>query len=252
MDNNPTTTGSEQTICPKHFLKRKLIEREVDTEQFEKYYKKSHFYLEEDCSQVVACEKSNFSRGGIFTIRLRPCSVPRTIFTRYHWIRFDQYRKFPEFLGIPAWLKPFLYQYNQAGCREERLCSIFRHLPCELLSQIRSACTAVVILALKRMNQAQEVASVGRLCESNEKIENDQWLYEGIGLSDDELETYEAADFGILRCDSANFSLCSPNSPPPYPITRRLRPAPSDPRIVRIDPVSPRADHVSAAGASIP
>jgi hypothetical protein len=147
--------------------------------------------LEED-------EVKTSPRSGVLTLRLRPWSVPRMHLSSHHRMRLEKLRNFPEFTGVPGWLKPFIGQYNQTGCREERLCSIYRSLSRELISEIRSACTAVVVLTLKRMNLARKMASLNG---PEDRMESDQWLYEGIGLSDDELESYDAADFGIVRYD---------------------------------------------------
>jgi hypothetical protein len=140
------------------------------------------------------------SRGGLLTLRLRPCSVPRINLARHHRIRMEYPRSFPRLAGIPAWLKPFLSQYNQMGCREEQLCSTYRHLPLDLMSEIRSACTAVVILSLRRLKHAAEAAKRRQLDpDAPMPMESDQWLHEGLSLSDTELETYDEAEFGIVR-----------------------------------------------------
>ena len=97
------------------------------------------------------------------------------------------------------WLKPYLYQLNQMGCREDRLCSIFQKLSHELLSELRTACTAVVISALHGKEQARTNSKYDDLPQNFDSIEDEQWLYEGLGLCDDELETYDIADFGVLR-----------------------------------------------------
>ena len=49
-------------------------------------------------------------------------------------------------------------------------------------------------LAFSRMKHVQDIAKY-----ELEQIEDEQWLYEGLGLSDHELETYDTADFGVVR-----------------------------------------------------
>ena len=183
-------------------IKRKLVDTDIITEPrtvtccFGKEHDENlRFSIENDPLEL----NSNLYRGGLLTNRLRPCSVPRLCLTRYHRIRLEQPLKLPEFAGLPGWLKPFLSQHNQMGLREDRLCAIFRHLPDDLLSELRSACTAVVVISLKRMKIAQEAASNDRCYEIDDDMESEPWLYEGSGLSDDELETYDAAEFGIVR-----------------------------------------------------
>ncbi len=87
------------------------------------------------------------------------------------------------------------------GCRAERLCSIFRNLPDDLLSALRTACTTVIVLILQRMTVAKDTASRNLLCSEDglDKMEDEQWLYEGLGLSDDELDTFDQADIGVVR-----------------------------------------------------
>jgi hypothetical protein len=100
------------------------------------------------------------------------------------------------------WLKPFLHHHHQMGCRAERLCKVYRNLPDDLLSAIRTAWTPVIILGLHRMRIAMQNASHNPLCkyvDGSDKLEDEQWLYEGLELSDDELDTYDQADFGVLR-----------------------------------------------------
>ncbi len=52
------------------------------------------------------------------------------------------------------------------------------------------------------MRIAIQNASLNPLCSVDglDKLEDEQWLYEGLGLSDDELDTYDQADrfSGIL------------------------------------------------------
>ena len=105
----------------------------------------------------------------------------------------------PEFSDIPSWLRPYLYQLNQMGCREDRLCSIFQHLPHDFLCVLRTACTAVAVLALQRIEHARAYNENDHLPKRYDSLEDEQWLYEGMGLSDDELETFDSADFGVLR-----------------------------------------------------
>jgi hypothetical protein len=140
-------------------------------------------------------------RSGLLTSRMRPCSVPRSKLTRYYRMQLEDSERHPDFVGIPAWLKPFLHHYNQMGCRAERLCHVFRNLPDDLLTAIRTACTTVVVLVLHRMMVAKETASHSLICEEDtmDRMEDEQWLYEGFGLSDDELDTFDQADFGVLR-----------------------------------------------------
>ena len=145
----------------------------------------------EECDQVFVLGSV---QGGLLTSRLRPCSVPRSNLTRFYRIRLEPPRKLPDFAGIPVWLKPFLNVYNQMGYREERLCSVYHRLSQELISAFRSACSAVMTLAFSRMKHVQDIAKY-----ELEQIEDEQWLYEGLGLSDHELETYDTADFGVVR-----------------------------------------------------
>jgi hypothetical protein len=140
-------------------------------------------------------------RSGLLTCRMRPCSVPRSKLTRYYRMQLEDSERHPDFVGIPAWLKPFLHHYHQMGFRAERLCHVFHNLPDDLLTAIRTACTTVVVLALQRMRIVKDTASRNLLCsdESLDKMEDEQWLYEGLGLSDDELDTFDRADFGVVR-----------------------------------------------------
>ncbi len=98
-------------------------------------------------------------------------------------------------------MKPFLHHYNQMGCQGERLCHVFVNLPDDLLSAIRMACATVVVLALQRMTKANEFANRSLMCSNDglAKMEDEPWLYEGLGLSDDEMDTFDQADFGIVR-----------------------------------------------------
>ena len=143
----------------------------------------------------------NTARGGLLTNRLRPCSVPRSNLTQCYRLRIDDWNICPAFVGLPGWLKPFVIQQYQLGCNEDRLCSMFGKISNDLLSVIQAACTSVLLLLVERSVQTQANA---KQCEyikydSGIPIEEEQWLFEGIGLSDDELETFESADFGILR-----------------------------------------------------
>ena len=118
---------------------------------------------------------------------------------RYYRMRIDDSKAPPEFSDIPSWLRPYLYQLNQMGCREDRLRSIFQHLPHQFLSVLRTACTTIAISALQRIEHARAYNEYDRLPNRADSLEDEQWLYEGMGLSDDELDTYDSADFGVLR-----------------------------------------------------
>ena len=172
--------------------KRKLSEKDPDSNPC------SSVSTLDPCDDVVDL---NTYRSGLLTCRLRPCSIPRLKFTRYHRMKFESSRKHSDFMGMPGWLKPFLHQHHQKGCRADRLCDIFRELPDDLLSAIRTACTTVVVLNLHRMRVATDKAnqSVSPSDISSYKMENEPWLYEGFGLGDAELETFDQADFGVIR-----------------------------------------------------
>jgi hypothetical protein len=150
------------------------------------------------CDDVIDL---NTYRSGLLTCRLRPCSIPRLKLTRYHRLKFECSRRHPDFMGIPEWLKPFLHQHYQKGCRADRLCDIFRELPDDLLSALRTACTTVVVLNLHRMRVATDRANQSLLQNdiSSYKMEDEPWLYEGFGLCDAELDTFDQADFGVVR-----------------------------------------------------
>ena len=158
------------------------------------------------CCDVI---DTNTNRSGLLTCRMRPCSlpIPRLKLTRYYRMKLEGSDKSPDFNGVPAWLKPFLHHHNQMGCRAERLCTLFGNLSDDLLSAIRTACTTVVVLALQRMMIANGAASRNMLCPEDglDKMEDERWLYEGNGLSDDELDTFDQADFGVLRLYFINF-----------------------------------------------
>jgi hypothetical protein len=51
------------------------------------------------------------------------------------------------------------------------------------------------------MRIAMQNASHNPLCnvDGSDKLEDEQCLYEGLELYDDELDTYDQADFGVLR-----------------------------------------------------
>ncbi len=150
------------------------------------------------CNQL--CETGNL-QSGLLTSRLRPCTVPRARLTRYYQMRLENYSNVAKFDGIPEWLKPFLHAHQQLGWAEEWLCSIFENLPFDLLSCIHVASVAVVVLSLYRQERSKE-SVFNQLFRSSEElfpIEDEPWLYQGIGLSDDELETFHQADFGIMR-----------------------------------------------------
>jgi hypothetical protein len=175
-------------------VKRKAVDNEIDCEI------SSSYTIFDDCGDIV---DTNTYRSGLLTCRMRPCNIPipRLKLSRYYRMKLDGSESCPDFAGIPGWLKPFLHHHHQMGCRAERLCSLFRNLPDDLLSAIRTACITVVVLALQRMMMAKDTANRNILCRENglDKMEDEPWLYEGLGLSDDELDTYDKADFGILR-----------------------------------------------------
>ena len=147
--------------------------------------------------------ESNTQRGGIITARLRPYAVPRPKLTQYYNKRMDDSKTQLELNGLPGWLKHFVYQHNQLGCREDRLRAVFQNLSHDLLSVIQTACISVLLLLLRRFEQAQERAQQNQLetleTGAGDSVGDEQWLYEGIGLSDDELDTFERAEFGVLR-----------------------------------------------------
>ena len=142
---------------------------------------------------------------GLLTRRMRPNDIPRMKLTRYNRIRLEctdtRSDIYPDFTDIPVWLKPFLYYHHQMGCRAGRLRSLFRTLPDDLLSVIRTACTTVVVLALNRMRIAHDSANLNPMFSESgcDKRDEEPWLYEGLGLSDDELDTFDNADFGVVR-----------------------------------------------------
>ncbi len=134
---------------------------------------------------------------GLLTTRSSVVSVPRCSMTRHLKMRVDDSKMHPCFNGIPKWLRPYLYQLNQMGCREDGLCSIFQDLPSDLLSVLRIACTAVVISAVQRLENSN--AKVDHHLVNDDKTEDESWLSDSMGLSDDEMETFAHADFGVLR-----------------------------------------------------
>ena len=151
----------------------------------------------DDCCDVIDTSKY---RSGLLTSRMRPCCIPRLKLTRYYRMQLEGSDRHPDFIEIPGWLKPFLNHYHQMGCRAVRLCNDFRNLPDELLSAIRTACTTVIVLVMHRMLIAHDNASRDLMNQNElDKMEGEQWLYEGLGLSDDELDTYDQADFGVVR-----------------------------------------------------
>jgi hypothetical protein len=116
-------------------------------------------------------------------------------------MRLENYSNLAKFEGIPEWLKPFLHAHQQMGWAEEWLCSIFRHLPSDLLSYIHAASVAVVVLSLNRQKRTKQ-NDLNQVFRSEDELypfEDEPWLYQGLGLSDYELETYHQADFGIIR-----------------------------------------------------
>ncbi len=151
-----------------------------------------------DCDHFCDTEKL---RSGLLTSRLRPCSVPRARLTRYYQMRLNDLANLAKFEGIPEWLKPFLHAHQQLGWAEEWLCSIFRHLPSDLLRCIHTASVAVVVLSCNRQKMIKD-SDLSHAYRSEDELfplEDEPWLYQGLGLSDYELETYHQADFGIIR-----------------------------------------------------
>ena len=192
-----------------------------DDEEFCKANSPEFDIDEDDEVETRAVQKF---RGGVLTSRLRPCSVPCSNLMRCNIIRMEESNRHPDFIGIPGWLKPFLNLLSQRGCREDRLCSIFRnltHLPHDLYSAIRDACTSVVVLTLHRMDQAQAMEPLPT--ESTDIPEAEPWLYETAGLADDELDTFDGADFGVLRCRARRQP--PPAASAPGPAHRAARPS---------------------------
>ena len=172
--------------------------------------------MADECCDLVLDTSS--CRSGLLTCRKRSCDIPRMKLTRYYRIRLEYSEtgseKYPDFADMPGWLKPFLYYHHQLGCRAERLRNLFLTLPDDLLSAIRTACTAVVVLALNRMRIARESASLNPMCSDNgwDKWEDEPWFYEGLGISDEELDTFDHADFGVVRYLFTSSSLSGPTT----------------------------------------
>jgi hypothetical protein len=176
-------------------MKRKLESRESCDTLHESELRCSDIIIDSD----DFCDTEKL-RSGLLTSRLRPCSVPRARLTRYYHMRLDNYANLAKFEGIAEWLKPFLHAHQQLGWAETWLCSIFRHLPSDLLRCIHTASVAVVVLSFNRQLVIKENdSSVYRSEDDLFPIEDEPWLYQGLGLSDYELETYHHADFGIIR-----------------------------------------------------
>ena len=154
----------------------------------------------DDSSEYDYFCDSRALRSGLLSSRLRPCSVPRARLSRYYHMLLEQTNYSAKFEGIPEGLKPFMYAHQQYGWGEGWLCSIFRHLPPELLKSVQTAAVAVAVLVGVRLHQAK--ANIDRSTSYSSDIaceDSEPWLYQGLGLSDYELETFHNADFGIAR-----------------------------------------------------
>jgi hypothetical protein len=139
---------------------------------------------------------------GLLTCRWRPYAIPQPRFALpCHRRQIDPNHPYPSFHGLPNWLKPFLYAQWQHGHHKDRLSSIFSDLPSDLVFAIQIACLAVVSSTLRRIQCIAREDVIP--CQSTTRLAEDEpWWFEGIGLSDEELETFHDADFGVQRYDA--------------------------------------------------
>jgi hypothetical protein len=139
---------------------------------------------------------------GLLTCRLRPYAIAQPRFAlSCHRYQIDPSHPIPSFHGLPNWLKPFLYIQWQHGHHEDQLSSIFSDLPSELVFAIQTACFAVVASTFRRIQCIEREDVIP--CESTTRLAEDEpWWFEGIGLSEEELETFHSADFGVQRYDA--------------------------------------------------
>ena len=159
----------------------------------------------ECCNSTEMCA----GRGGLLTSKSRQSNVLTSCRLQFKFSSASV--SAPLFTHVPDWLKPLLYCQHEHGYCGEWLSSLFQSLSAELLDEIRAAFISIITLTLCKLRLTKDlIESPCTLCFSVYESgtcscidkHNEPWLYDRSGFSDEELETYDAADVAIVR--SAN------------------------------------------------
>ena len=139
--------------------------------------------LESLNDQQITSEISNY-----FVVRFRPQRGPAALFS-----------------GMPEWLKPLLYCQRQHGYSEIWLCSLYETLSMELLNEIKSATSSVVILVLHRMAKVHASSAYSSLTSGYTEDLSDShtskpWFRDtSQDVEDEDLKTYNMSGIAVMR-----------------------------------------------------
>ena len=147
---------------------------------------------------------SRFAYSGLSTSRLHPSFDPIPRRPTCFLLLQNAPGQLASFAGAPVWLKPLLYIQHQHGHSEKWLCGLFRDLPAGLMKEIRTAFFAVAILVLNRMRSVESTSTLIRdAARADDKLTEEPWNHDDLGLSDEDLHTFHVANFGVIRYPTA-------------------------------------------------